>query len=202
MGLDLRAGVSPGQIAKQVSQATTAMRLYTQSAVHTGDTLTATTTAEQFYASPSYSIPANTLMVGQSLHIKGSGVYTSSPILAPTQTARLWLGTAKMIDSGPLTFPVNLTTCRYTFDITMIVRATGTSGAIESYGQLTFATSLITAIPVIGGPSGTASDTGNPVAVNTTVDLPVRLSCQFGSATAGNANSMRQIVINSFKPPA
>lgn len=201
-GLNLvPVGQSAQQVAQQVAGMTTSSRLWTMPSVQAGDTLVATTTSEQFYAS-GYVIPANSLTVGQSLTFKGSGIYTTTALLPPTQRARLRLGGQTMVDSGALSFPVSLSALRYWFEIQMVVRAVGASGAIESVGRLDFATSLSAALTVVGGPNGLASESGNPVTVDTTQPLPVQLSCTFGAVLAGNQNVLRQASLHSLRPAA
>lgn len=191
-----------GQTATQVQQAiagqVTSQRLYTQPAVQTGDTLTATTTTEQPFAS-GMTVPANSLVVGQSITVKGTGVYTTSTLTPPTQRARLRVNNILMVDTGPLTFPVSLTAYRYWFELQFIVRATGTTGAVEASGKLDFA-NLTGVTTVIAGPNGSGGDTGNPITINTTVDMPVALSVQFGAVLTGNSSSLRQLTMSSLKP--
>lgn len=182
-----------------VSTKVTSARLYTQTTVMPGDTVSATTTAEQTFTS-GMTIPAGSLAVGQSVILKGAGTYTTTAVLPPSQRARFRLGGALLVDAAAQMFPVSLAACRYRFEIQFIVRSLGTSGTVEAFGELTFATSLTTAIVVLCGPSGTAGDAGNPVTVNTTVDMPLALSCQFGSVLGGNSNSLRQLSIHTLKP--
>lgn len=192
-----------GQTAAQVDQAisarTTSSRLYTQTMVMPGDTLTATTTNEQTFTS-GMTIPANSLVVGQSVILKGAGTFTTTALLPPTQRARVRLGGNLMVDAAAQSFPISLSACRYRFDVQLIVRALGVNGTVEAFGELTYATSLTNAIVVLAGPSGNVGDSGNPVTVNTTIDLPLTLSCQFGAILGGNSNSLRQLAIHTLRP--
>lgn len=200
-------GATPGLTGQQVDAKVDAAllskasssRLYTQVAVMPGDTLTASTTAEQTFQS-GMVVPGNTAVVGQAFIMKGAGTYTTNAVLPPTQRARARLGGSLLVDAAAQMFPVSLASCRYRFEIQFIVRSLGTSGTVEAFGELTFATSLTTAIVVLCGPSGVAGDAGNPVTVNTTVDMPLTLSCQFGAVLAGNANSLRQLSVHTLKP--
>jgi hypothetical protein len=201
MGLDV---VSVGQTAAQVTQAiantTTSSRLYTQMTPLAGDALTASTTAEQPFAS-SYTIPANSLTVGQSLHVRGAGVYTTSAILPPTQRARLKAGGVTLVDTGAVGVVIALSAARYMFDMTMIVRSIGVNGSVEAFGRLDFATTLTGVQTILAGPSGAVGDSGNPVTIDTTQPLTISLSTTFGNVASGNANSLRQLSIHSLRPP-
>lgn len=196
------AGQTAQQVADAIGQKSSSSRLFTQMMVAPGDLLTATTAAEQMYAT-SYTIPANSLIVGQELHVKGAGLYTTQALAAPSQRARLRLGGQTMVDSGPQNVLLSLTAARYVFDIRLLVRAVGQAGQIEAFGLLHFATSLATTVPVLGGPSGTFGDAGNPVTVDTTQDMPLQLSCTFGFAStpaSANTNQMRQLSVHTLKP--
>lgn len=201
MGLNplATAGQTEAQVKQAISAQTTSSRLYTQTTVMPGDTLYATTTGEQQFTS-GMTVPANSLAVGQSIVMKGAGTYTTTTLLPPTQRARVRLGGNLLVDAAAQMFPVALAACRYRFDIQFIVRSLGVNGSVEAFGELTYATSLTNAIVVLAGPSGTAGDAGNPVAVNTTVDLPLTLSCQFGAVLAGNQNSLRQLAVHTLRP--
>ncbi len=193
------SGLSAGQVTQMVATQSTSQRLYTQMVPQAGDTLSATTTAEQTYAS-TFTVPANSLVVGQSIIIKGSGVYTTSALVPPTQRARVRLGGQVLVDAAAQMFPVALASSRYMFDVHCIVRSLGVNGTVEAFGQLVFATSITNAITVLAGPSGVVGDAGNPVTVNTTQPLPITLTCQFGAVLAGNSNSMRQISVHTLRP--
>lgn len=178
----------------------TAMRMFSQNSVQSGDTLTATTAAEQTYASQ-YTIPANSLVVGQVIHVHGNGVYTTPTVNLVSQRARLRLGGATLVDSAAQLFPISLASCRYEFYMHFIVRSLGAAGTVEASGRLIFATSLTSAITILCGPSGTtAGDTGNPVTIDTTKDNLLTLSCQFGAAQSGNSNSLRELSAHTMKP--
>lgn len=177
----------------------TSSRLYTQMTPMPGDTLAATTTAEQAYAS-SLTLPANSLTVGQEIHVKGAGIYSTNTLSLCTQRARLRFGGVVMIDSGPLNFPLAISSNRYMIDLRLIVRAVGTSGSVEAFGKLDFATSLTSAITLLGGPSATVGEMGNPVTVNTTQPMTLALSCQFGIVLTGNSNALRQLSVHTLRP--
>lgn len=191
--------VTPQVLAGAVAGQITSSRLWTMMQVQAGDLLSATTTAEQPYAS-NYTIPANSLTVGQSLTFKGSGVYSTTAVLPPTQRARLRVGGQTMVDSGAISFPISLSALRYWFEIQMVVRATGVNGAIEAAGKLDFATSLSASITIVGGPNGLASESGNPVTIDTTQALLVQLTCTFGAVLGGNSNHLRQASLHSLRP--
>lgn len=197
--LRLFGGLGMGQVDQAVATKSTSSRLWSQMTPLTGDTLAASTTAEQTYAS-SFTVPANSLVVGQSIIIKGSGVYTTSALLPPTQRARVRLGGQILVDAAAQSFPISLASSRYMFDVHCIVRSLGVNGTVEAFGQLVFATSITNAVTVLAGPSGVVGDAGNPVTVDTTQPLPITLSCQFGGVLGGNSNSMRQISVHTLRP--
>lgn len=202
MALDIRSiGQTATQVSDTVKAMTTSSRLYTQPVPVAGDTLTASTTAEQPFAS-SYTIPANSLTLNQSIRVTGWGIYTTPALSVVTQRARLKAGTATLVDSGPQLFPVSLSALRYKFTLDLMVRAIGVNGSIEAMGELVFATSITAAITVLSGPSGAASDAGNPVTTDTTQPIPLTLTCTFGAALAGNSNSLRQMAVSTLRPPA
>lgn len=196
-------GLTTQQVAATVSGMITSSRLYTQMTVQAGDTLSASTTSEQAFAS-GYTIPANTLVVGQTIIVKGGGVYTTSALAPPTQRARLRAGNVGtgpvLVDAGAQSVLLSLSAARYVFEMTAIVRAVGVAGSIEAFGRLEYATSLGAAVPVLCGPSGTLGDAGNPVTVDTTQPIALTLTCTFGAVLGGNQNSLRQLVIHSLRP--
>lgn len=195
------SGVTTQQVAQTATAVATSQRLYSQMTPLAGDTLSAGTTAEQPFAS-NYTIPANSLVVGQELVMRGAGVYTSSALAPPTQRARLRTGASGpvFIDSGPVGVLLSLTSARYMFSMHLLVRSLGVNGTIEAFGRLEFAQTLSAATVVLCGPSGAVTDAGNPVTVDTTQPIPLVLTTTYSYAAAGNSNSMRQISLSTLRP--
>lgn len=174
---------------------------YSNSTAKAGDLISAATvgTTDTAYAS-SLIVPANTMAVGQVWRMRGAGRFTASALTPPSQRARIWVGSTAVIDTGAQALLIGASNARFWFDITMIVRAIGASGSLECYGKLDFATGLTGTLTGIFGPSGTASETTNPVAIDTTVSQKLAASVQFSANTAGNSSELRQLVIDMAPP--
>lgn len=123
---------------------------------------TAVTTQEDLMT---YSIPANTLKVGQKVRLTAWGTTAAN---ANTKTVRLWFGANSVIDhSGTW----NATPWRFTADI--VVLTVGGAATQEYYG-VAFPTALVQTVR-----QGTAANADN-------VAITVKCTGQNGTAAAGD----------------
>jgi hypothetical protein len=151
------------------------------------------TTAASLLQSPtnpvgSLIIPANTLQVGQIIELWFSGVYSSaaSGFINPTITAN---GTTMALCTGVSVPPVETAMPWGTMSgpWTMVVTATGTSGAILSGGTVcwTKGSGLTTTYSLSNGAA--SAGTGTPVAIDTSAAITLDLPCACQVSSASNA---------------
>lgn len=197
MSLDGQVRLLAAAVAAQIksSKGTT----YTQKTLKAGDTVQASAgTTEQYFASQ-YSIPANSLAVGDTINIQGGGVFSTTS-LGPNQRPRVRLGGVAVVDAGSLMLVLGQSNLRWRFNVILTVRSIGATGTVESTGNLFFnnATNGASAV-YTAGPDPTAGALGNPVTVNTTNALTLALSTQFSAAMTGNSTSLRQLTVTVSK---
>ncbi len=193
----------PASIAAQVAAMmppATSRRIWSQASVQAGDFVTATTTAEQTFASRGQA--PGPLVVGEVLRLHGTGIFTTSTLVAPTQRARIrWgVGGPVLVDTGDLGMILGASAGRYWFDCQFVVRSIGTTGSVEAFGRIEFSNALFSTTAALVGPSGQYSDTGNPVTVDTTQPMDLPFSVRFGSVTPNNSNSLRTSVLHDLRP--
>lgn len=167
----------------------TGVLVYQDGTVPGGNTI-ANTTADTAFAS-SYTIPANSLAVGNVIKVKLFGVY-STALVAPTLTLKFKVGATTVLASSAInTLVGSSTNLGWTAEATFIVTALGASGTFECQGLSEFSTNSIAAAGLLENLTNTAV-IGS---IATTGMLTVAASGTWGTASASNSITLRQMVV-------
>lgn len=162
--------------------------LYGNTTVPVGNTI-ANTTAETAFTS-TYTIPANTLAVGDIIRIKLMGVYSTN-VIAPTIIGKIKFGATTVSDTGSVSAVAGVTNGGWFGDGIYVVQAIGASGSLESQAYLELqsaaTTGLSVNIPNIA-----------PITIDTTTDLAVTITVQWGTASASNTITLREFVLEKL----
>lgn len=154
-----------------------------------GGNTVANTTSETAFAS-NFTIPANSLAVGQVIRVKAFGVYSTDTISAGNITLRVKFGSTTLCATAALTNVVSLTNQGWTLDALLIVDTTGATGTVEAQGMAFLTTAINTAMNA--GMTNTST-----VVVDTTANQTVQISVQWSAASANNSIVLRQLVVSS-----
>jgi len=136
-------------------------------------------TSGQGYA----GIPANWLKVGSRIQIQAIGYLNT--LLTPSLRFRTKMGGATVWDSNTFVLSA-LSNLLCVVEIEVIVRTVGTGGTIQVQGWVQYGSTRLSAI-------NTTTST-----VNTTVDLPIDVTVQWGTLALGNAFTTTQSTITIF----
>lgn len=150
---------------------------------------TAETSALAAVCSGSRIIPANRLVRGTTITIRGGGVYTT-PLLAPgTLTIRVKLGGAVIATTNVTQLLGGMTAAAYDLSCTLMCRAPGASGLMAPIGGLNFAT---------GAGGRVYSDllnSGADVQIDTTAANELDVTVQWATASTTRSITMRGAVV-------
>ncbi len=149
------------------------------------NTVTETTFAQ------SYTIPANDCQPGRLYRITAQGSYSTTA--SPTMTFRLKLGSTNIAATNAIVMGTTQTNRGWRVEGQFVCITTGSSGTIESQGAATVGLTAIT----IGG--GDMVTTTRPT-INTTTTQAVQLSVQWGTASASNTITLRQLIVEMSGP--
>lgn len=161
-----------------------AQLLYSNTSVPAGNTV-ANTTAETAFSS-SYTIPANSLNVGDVILVDLAGTYGTA-LAAPTLEAKLKYGSTVLIDTGALTQVVGLSSQAWQALATLTVNSVGATGQMECSVELMFSTAATAALTVIVD--------GGAVTIDTTVNAALTITVQWSAASASNTITLRQMCV-------
>lgn len=170
--------------------------VYQDGTVPAGNTVT-NTVADTAFAS-SYTIPANSLVVGNVLRVELSGVY-STALVAPTLTVKFKVeGTTVLATAAINTLVGSSTNLGWTATAMFIVTVIGASGSLECQGLAILSTNAVAAAALTENLTNTAA-IGS---INTTGTLAVTASVVWGTASASNSITARQMVVYVETPGA
>lgn len=155
-----------------------------------GGNTVAGSAAETTFASK-YTLPANSLAVGQVLRITAFGVYGTDGALAGTLTLKLKAGSTALASTGALVNVVGLTNRGWIMRALCVVTAIGASGSMEAQGDASFSTALTTAL------AGNLANTGT-ISIDTTASIDVGVSAQFSISDSDNAASLRLLLVEKL----
>lgn len=154
-----------------------------------GNTI-ANTAAETAFDSK-YTIPGNSLAVGQVLRVTLRGFY-STDVVAPTLIGRLRFGGVAgtvLLTTGTISALVGgVSALGWAAEILVVVHSIGATGTLEVQGTFQFATAATAALTVI--PSN-----GALVTVDTTADKDLVATATWGTADADNTVTLRQFAV-------
>ncbi len=162
--------------------------LYSDGTVPAGNTV-ANTVTETAFAS-TYTLSANSLVVGDVLRITMTGLY-STDVLAPTLTGKLKLGGTTVLNTGALTAVAAVTNGGWTMTAWLIVTAIGAGGAFEAQAYAEFATAATTAL------SANVTNTA-AVSINLATTEAITATVQWSAASASNTITLRQMAIEKL----
>lgn len=152
---------------------------YVNTTIPTGNTI-ASTAAETAFDS-SYDIPANTLIVGTLVRVRAMGTFSTTG--TPTLQLRIKLDSTTYIDTMPVTTPSGASDEGWVIDGTFVVHTTGATGTVEAQGVAQFADAVVDA-------PRTAA-----VTTDTTQALTVTVTAQWGTSSASNTITLRELAI-------
>lgn len=164
--------------------------LYANTSIPGGNTNASTNTETPFNSTA--TILANSLAAGDVIRVTMAGVFGTA-IVAPTIDFRVYLAVTKILDTSTLTLLSALSGEPWTATITITVQGIGSSGQLWVSAQFTFATAATTALSVLVSPSG------NPFAIDTTINELLSVSTQWGAASASNTITLNQLIVEILK---
>lgn len=144
------------------------------------------TAAETTFSTGTLAIPANSLSVGDVLHIRGAVIVTAQNS-TNTNRVKVKIGTTVIADSGAVALAANDVV---EFDVFVTIRTIGASGTLVAEGTVT------------AGTPGTATETPVVVAstaIDTTAIQTVTVTDTQSAASAGNSAKLSQLLIDNRK---
>lgn len=190
-GPDLHANAIDGTTGTELSVASQAAYdarwVKGQSTVSAAiDTVTNTTTETNF--SPTYIAAASGLTVGRVIRVTARGIYSTLGTSPGNLTVRVKLGSTVICSNGGPGATAAMTNKGWQIQCDIIVATTGVSGTVEGQGYNLLNTSSSTA-QVLDLENTTT------VPIDITQSQTVQISAQWSVASASNAISIRQFIV-------
>lgn len=140
----------------------------------------------------SATIKANSLAVGNTIKIRGGGVYGTKAITPGTCTVRVKLGGSTVASCTVAALVGSISALSFNFNCMVAVRAIGASGSVIPIGGLDFAVTTSSRL------FGDLTNSGTATTVDTTADLALDVTVQWQTADALNTASvtLSQITIS------
>lgn len=149
-----------------------------------GDTVSNTTTETAFAST--YTLPADTLAVGDEIEVLLWGLVSAT--IGQTVTARFkWAGT-EVLNTGSLSGIANGTDYPWNARISILVDSIGASGKADMQAKMSFSTAATVALAV-----NVAND--DLITINTTQDNILSTTIQWGAASASNIVELRHMTV-------
>lgn len=139
-----------------------------------------------------YSIPANTLQVGDVIRVRAGGVISTDAAGTVAVTFRPKLGATQMAQSA-ITVTAGQSNASWRLESEASVRSLGTPSTVRSGGGL---------VSLPGGTTVLASIGTGTLNVTTTSALLVSISVQFASARAGDSIKIGTLTVEIVRPGA
>ena len=163
---------------------------YATDVVPAGNTVASTASETAFTSS--YTVPANALAVGRALRLTLTGLY-STALTPPTLRLRIKLGSVVVADSGTiLTLVGSLTNGGWQASLVLTVADVGSEGHVESQGEARLTTAMTTALDIMMPNTDTKK-------VDTTGTLAITVTVQWGTSSASNSITLRQMVVELLR---
>lgn len=160
--------------------------VYTNTSVPAGNTVANTVTATSFAST--YNIAANTLSVGAAIRVTLRGVY-STAVAAPTISVALKLGSTTVLATGSVSpLAASASNDGWSYEALLIVQTTGATGTVEAQGTSIWQTAASTS--AVQPLENTA-----PITIDTTVTQAVTVVVTWGTASASNTITLREMAI-------
>lgn len=131
------------------------------------------------------TLPANLLIAGRMICIKGRGVF-STAVLAPSIAVNLKLGTTQLATVSVGQLVSSAANWGFDFEVLITCRTTGASGTVIADGSLTFATSASTFTTAIAY----LNNAGATTTLDTTAIQAITINGTWGTASASNTLSV------------
>lgn len=151
-------------------------------AVGAGSPYASSTTLTDVSPAPQITLAANSLYVGQRLHVKGYGIFSNTG--TPTLLLGVYYGgvagTALAV-TGATTTTTGATSWPFSVDLDIQVRTVGASGTVWCNGFVNLGTSLTATTPI-----WLPSTQSQPVTINTTTANAITIGAQWGTSNASN----------------
>lgn len=160
--------------------------VFSNTSVPAGNTV-ANTAVETTFASQ-YTIPAGLLQAGSVIRLQAFGVSSTAGI-APSIQLKLKMGSTTLLDSGAIT-PLlgGATNAGWYMSGYLVAQTVGGSGTIEAQGSARFQTGAATSAVV-------SLDNTAPFTIDTTVAQTLTLTLTWGTASAANTTTLRELMI-------
>lgn len=135
------------------------------------------------------TIPANSLVAGQTIRIVGGGIYSTQALTPGNLTVKVKAGSTVLASNVMAILAGAITTAAFDFSSRIAVRATGASGSLMPVGGLNFATSAGARLfaDLVNG--------GTAVTVDTTASQTLDLTFQWQTANASNTLTVKSLQI-------
>lgn len=138
----------------------------------------------------SLTLPKYLLSVGKKLRITGWGII--SGVNGTATTLKIKLGTTEIIASTS-NLPTDLTDIRFDFEADIDVKSTGITGTVICGGK-----TIIYSAVGFGTLTARNFYTTSPVEIDTTSDLTIGLTYQFGTASESNSILLKDLSVVSY----
>lgn len=142
---------------------------------------TTTSTSIVGSGSGSMTIPANSLSVGVAIRLSGFGVYSSATLLPGNLTITLSTAGITFTTSTLTGILVGASNAGFDYSLTMVIRSLGSSGTASVAGAFNYIAALTGAKL-----AGDLNNSGNPIAIDTTVDNLIDIKATWSTASASN----------------
>jgi hypothetical protein len=123
---------------------------------------------------------------GDVIVIKGAGTYGTTG--TPTLNLKVKLGTVVLASTGAITMGSSISNRGFSFEVKVTLMSVGAAGTVEAHGCVTFSTASATSALV-------SLFSTAPIAVDTNVASSVSVTAQWGTASASNTITLRQLYI-------
>lgn len=129
----------------------------------------------------SMTIPANTLAVGVAIRLSGAGVYSSALVLPGNLTITLSTAGIAFTTSTLTGLLLGASNAGFDYSLTMVIRSLGSSGSASVAGTFNYVAALTGAKL-----AGDLNNSGNPIAIDTTVDNLIDVKATWSTASTSN----------------
>jgi hypothetical protein len=135
----------------------------------------------------SLTIPARFLEVGTSIRILARGTWSN--VAVPTRRWRIKLGGTLVLDTLSNQMPKDVTTEPWAMEAVLVSRTVGASGSVIGAGSVASISVHRDFDPATG-----------VVAIDTTKALALDITCQWGTANAGNVVTCTHLLVWAEQP--
>lgn len=144
-------------------------------------TINNTTTATNF--STNFSIPANSLVTGNPIHVNAYGYYSTDSSSAGTATLDIRFGSTTILSTGAITLTTSVSNGGWLFRAILTPRSVGSSANLRANGAITVSSTT------------TALSNHGDVSVNTTTANTLQIRLTLSVADSDNSFTLEQLEV-------